>query len=382
MRRKTVLVMMMVMGLSISAALGGCGVSGGNQQKSDSTTEAIEAVSRDEDSESSTVEVVGDAETEDIDTSTELVDGEYILKDESFTWSGGTGKVHITCESITVEDGQSWANLTFDSSHYGYVKADQGVYYTTKSGKSASVRIPIRMNVNNHIYAMTDAMSAPHEIAYTIFAGMEDGTHSGMGIRTTAGEQYETLDTEAPEIVSLIFDKEVDLGDSSLLKAYQYQNGYTLVEVMRTDSIAEKEDASSDESPDVKKAALYGNQVVKYLIVPADAEIPAGLDTKVVIIQKPADHVFLASDPVKDAIKKAAGEETEFLEGNAEEIDLKTLITNKITLAVVPGDMNQDTLETLGERAVQMDMAVFVDESSQDSASGSWEKVWQIIWNR
>ena len=45
-----------------------------------------------------------------------------------------------------------------------------------------------------------------------------------------------------------------------------------------------------------EQAALYLNKVIKYLIVPENVEIPAGLDKEVIVVRQPADHVYAGSN--------------------------------------------------------------------------------------
>ena len=105
--------------------------------------------------------------TSHVDSATALKDGVYTP--DRFTWSGGTGKVQITCNKVTIQNGQAYATLVFSSDHYQYVKANGNKYYTTKGGGSATVVIPVALNQNNKIIGMTDKMSVAHEIEYTIF---------------------------------------------------------------------------------------------------------------------------------------------------------------------------------------------------------------------
>ena len=118
--------------------------------------------------------------TAKVDSATGLADGVY--KPDKFSWSGGTGKVRISCNKITVKNGQAYATLVFSSSSYQYVKASGNTYYTTKSGGSAMVTIPIALNKNNKIIGMTTKMSAAHEIEYSIFVYLAvdgDTVHRG-----------------------------------------------------------------------------------------------------------------------------------------------------------------------------------------------------------
>ena len=49
-----------------------------------------------------------------------------------------------------------------------------------------------------------------------------------------------------------------------------------------------------------KTKELYEGNVVKYLIVPKDVEIPAGLDKDMIVIQLPVEKTYVASE---DALK-------------------------------------------------------------------------------
>lgn len=49
-----------------------------------------------------------------------------------------------------------------------------------------------------------------------------------------------------------------------------------------------------------KTKELYEGNVVKYLIVPKDVEIPAGLDKDMIVIQLPVEKAYVASE---DALK-------------------------------------------------------------------------------
>ena len=70
-----------------------------------------------------------------VNSTTGLKDGVYTP--DSFSWSGGTGKVSITCSKVTVTGGQAYATITFSSPHYQYVKANGNVYYpSAKTGSS------------------------------------------------------------------------------------------------------------------------------------------------------------------------------------------------------------------------------------------------------
>ena len=139
-----------------------------------------------------------------VNSATTLADGVYTP--DKFSWSGGTGKVSISCTKITVTGGQAYATIVFSSGSYGYVKANGNTYYPTATGSTSTFVIPVELNKNNTIIGMTTKMSTAHEISYSIFiylsaAAKADGT-------TVSGEtnlSADTLDEKAPEIMGLSY---------------------------------------------------------------------------------------------------------------------------------------------------------------------------------
>ena len=269
--------------------------------------------------------------TSAVNSSTTLADGVYTP--DSFTFSGGTGKVTITCPKITVTNGQAYATIVFNSAKYGYVKANGNTYYPTVSGKTSTFTIPVELNKNNTIIGMTTAMSTPHEVEYKLFiylAAAANGTtgNSNSGLVSTSSS---TLDETAPEIVGLTYESEVKLENAEYFKIYNYEDGIVLLEIDTTKDTAEdpdlkKEDASS-ESEESKtedaseessesskeevileeeeasydaqvttedKAKLYTENVVKYLIVPENVDVPVGLDKDMIVIHRTDDEEFSA----------------------------------------------------------------------------------------
>ena len=165
-----------------------------------------------------------------VNNTTKLKDGVYTP--DSFTWSGGTGRVSISCTKITITNGQAYATIVFSSPNYGYVKANGNKYYATVVGGTSVFTIPVELNKNNQIIGMTTAMSTAHEVAYNIFiylaaAGEADGKTvlgSGMG-------SSKKLDEEAPDILGLEYEDEVTLDYAEYFKLYKYEQGITLLEI-------------------------------------------------------------------------------------------------------------------------------------------------------
>ena len=331
-----------------------------------------------------------------VNNTTKLKDGVYTP--DSFTWSGGTGRVSISCTKITITNGQAYATIVFSSPNYGYVKANGNKYYATVVGGTSVFTIPVELNKNNQIIGMTTAMSTAHEVAYNIFiylaaAGEADGKTvlgSGMG-------SSKKLDEEAPDILGLEYEDEVTLDYAEYFKLYKYEQGITLLEIdlvsgtvredaedeetekdskKKVESEDETENVEDDDSAEASEetaldvqtqeeivAELYQENVVKYLIVPEGVEIPAGLDKEVVVIQQPVDKTYAASDDILEQLEqmdmldqvaavaceeddckidaiadKMEKEEISFA-GTYEEPDFKKLISSKCNLSLLPADI-------------------------------------------
>ena len=284
--------------------------------------------------------------TSKVNSSTVLADGVYTP--DRFTWSGGTGKVKIYCNKITIQNGQVYATLVFDSDHYQYVKAHGNTYYTSKGGGTATVTIPIALNQNNKILGMTDKMSVAHEIEYTIFVYL---AAAGNGTTLGGASANKQLDEKAPDIMGLAYQSETKLDYAEYFKIYHYDQGITLLEIDMTKGTAndpeklaaeainaenetgESEDVAKDtdsdqstDSKDVKSenaaeedtaavgisedgeenlngiseeelaAELYKGNVVKYLLVPEGVEVPVGLDQDMIVVQMPTDKTYTSTE--------------------------------------------------------------------------------------
>lgn len=363
--------------------------------------------------------------TSHVDSGTTLKDGVYTP--DRFTWSGGTGKVQITCNKVTIQNGQAYATLVFSSDHYQYVKANGNKYYTTKGGGSATAVIPVALNQNNKIIGMTDKMSVAHEIEYTIFiylAAANGGTSANGTDASTSNNQK--LDEQAPEIIGLEYQSETKLDYAEYFKIYHYDQGIVLLEIDMTKDTARDPEKAEDKkseadnsdseksskkkvasvtinrsedakSADTKKsdndsksdasveesaasdnngtseqdlaAELYKGNVVKYLIVPEDVEVPVGLEQDMIIVKKPTDHTYAESDEIlnmmkdldlldnvaavgmkskdctvseiADKMKAKDGEKNAEVAyaGTADKLKLKNLVKSEVNLALFTGDI-------------------------------------------
>ena len=366
-----------------------------------------------------------------VNSATTLADGVYTP--DKFSWSGGTGKVSISCTKITVTGGQAYATIVFSSGSYGYVKANGNTYYPTATGSTSTFVIPVELNKNNTIIGMTTKMSTAHEISYSIFiylsaAAKADGT-------TVSGEtnlSADTLDEKAPEIMGLSYQSETKVEHAEYFKIYHYDQGITLLEIDQKQKDA-KEDSKSKESTDKEdtadsgltpaqeeQLALYKAKIVRYLIVPEDAEIPAGLDKEMIVIQKPKKSAYVGSEEVLEildklnatdqitsvgvkqknckieGIAKAMKDKKIIYAGAYKKPENKKLMKSKCDLAILsnkilPDEKNEKKMsvedqqkryEELAEKFVLLDVPMIVDRSAdeeKDDAKAEWSKVYEAV---
>ena len=86
-----------------------------------------------------------------------LVEGEYAP--DGFTFSGGTGKVKITCPKLTVAGDAVTATLVFSSPNYPKLVADGVEYAATHDGNTSAFEVPVRVNEDMTVVGTTTAPS-------------------------------------------------------------------------------------------------------------------------------------------------------------------------------------------------------------------------------
>ena len=353
-----------------------------------------------------------DGTTSAVDSSTSVKDGTY--KPDGFTYSGGSGRVSIVCDKVIIKNGKSYAVIRFvskssgaTSMDYKYVKASNSVFYPAGDG---SFTIPVKLNANNRILGMTTKMTAAHEIEYTIFvqlkkaASSSGGSTGGGGSLATTTKEEETddpnskLDKEAPDILGLNFKEVIKTPGARYLKLFQYDQGVVLAEVdLRRDTVLDTDAAIKELSQADKDAAqnetvaastdepiddaqitadyiakLYQQDILKYLLVPANVELPAGLEKQYLIVRLPASNVYLMDEDIGDTlyalgvlssvtILGSNDNESEAVQmllesgeavygGDWRKPDYRTLIVSKVGLGLIGTDLLPLSAETLKER--------------------------------
>lgn len=324
-----------------------------------------------------------------------LEDGRYTP--DQFGFSGGTGKVTISCPEVSVQDGRAYASLVFDSGSYSYVKVEGRTYEGVNTEDTSTFEIPVRLNQNNTVIGCTTKMSSAHEISYTVFVYIEEKDSKGSEAKASAGDNGlspSELSKTAPKIAGLTFIEETEAEYAVNYKIFHYEGGITCIE---TDPQTEED-----------------TKILRYLVAPADAGIPAGLEHEMTVIRRPAQregeaafHAYAASLPVlawmEDSgqwkhlaltgIEEAEGQAKErdaVFGGTYDDVDYKALVKARCDLAVMPAEIlpaegsasrrgkYTETLEYCEELGIPM----FVDLASREKTKegqDEWRKVYEII---
>ena len=333
--------------------------------------------------------------TSKVNNSTTLKDGTYTP--DGFSFSGGSGRARIICNKVTVKNGKAYATIQFVSASgsptaYAYVKASGKIYYPTGT---STFTIPVELNKNNRILGMTTKMSAAHEIEYTIFVQLKTGENAVENPDNTGSN----LSAQAPEIMGLTFKEEIQLEHAAYLKLFRYEGDIVLAEIDLTrDTVLDTDEAlealaeadelaaqekkasasSEEESTDTAQikadyvSALYKKDVLRYLLVPANAELPAGLEKEYLILTVPPKSLYLMDEEAEGTLEalnaleliKVLGVQTtenEVLKagladgsvlfgGSWDAPDYKMLVRAKTDLALASGKLLPLSDEVLAER--------------------------------
>ena len=189
---------------------------------------------------------------------------------DGFSFSGGSGKVSITCPAIWEADGRTMARIVFSSPNYPTLQSLGETYNAVHEGKTSIFEIPVVLNEDMTVVGTTTAMSQPHDIEYTI--------HIYMGEAVPEAEAEEDEAVAAPaagslsdrdrELPGLTWQSEMPLKYAHEFAVDYYEGGYKLLTI-------------GD-----------GN---RYLVVPEGGDVPGGLDGSVKIIRQPLKNVYLAA---------------------------------------------------------------------------------------
>ncbi|MGN0803645.1 MAG: ABC transporter substrate-binding protein [Candidatus Faecivicinus sp.] len=287
-----------------------------------------------------------------------LPDGVYAP--DSFSWSGGSGRVSITCDKVTISGGSAEATIVFSSSSYGYVRVGDEIYYGDHDAETSTFEIPVVLNSSNKIVGMTTKMSSDHEIEYTIYVGLG-------------------AESDGNGLVGLKWESDDALDSAELFSIHRYEGGFVAIEVAGA---------------------------AQYLLVPEGAEAPAGLEESAVLMQMPVQRAYMASEgalelldllpsggpmkavsaagfgkddcPSEGLARQMADGEIVFA-GRADAPDYAAMLKAACDLAVLPGGTS---LPEVTERLELLGIPAFVDRAAEESTEQGrleWLKVYGAI---
>jgi len=242
-----------------------------------------------------------------------IKDGLY--KPSSFSWSGGSGRVELTCGEVRISGGEAVAEITFSSPNYEYVRVTEDHISGVYTEDTSTFLVPVKLDQDTEIIGCTSAMSTPHEITYTLHISLNEegvtaGDHQGSlklqeTVAVVTGAESKNDNTSAkvasdeaqgivgqddaaelrarvmqdvndnnddfsdiPSIPGLVYDHAMELDYARCFSVNYFEDGYKLIKVI---------DGSS------------------YLIVPEGDPVPQGLSEDITVIMQPVDNIYLAA---------------------------------------------------------------------------------------
>ena len=183
---------------------------------------------------------------------------------DGFTFSGGSGKVTISCDAIWDEGGQTLARIVFSSPNYPTLQSAGVRYAATHEGGNSCFVIPVTLNQDMEIIGTTTAMSAPHDIAYTIRVSVGEAVPQAEPTQDAAAPA--PVSDKAP-VEGLDWIRRMPLTYAEGFSVDYYEGGYVLIDIVDGDRV---------------------------LLLPDGAEAPAGLPADILAIHRPK-HIYLAA---------------------------------------------------------------------------------------
>lgn len=259
--------------------------------------------------------------TKAVNSKTKLKDGIY--KPDKFSWSGGSGRVNITCDKVTIKNGQALATIVFSSSAYQYVKANGKKYLPTHTGGKSIFVIPVELNKNNSIIGMTTKMSTAHEITYSILVYLSAADEAGDGSVSADGSSSgrnfgsnEKLDEKAPDIIGLEYKSETKLDYAKYFKIYHYDKDVTLLEIDMTkdtdkdpeklkEETATKDSEKTSTKTDSKKNNKSGKKKAVKIAIKRDNEDSKKSDTQSITYNDEGEAVVQTQEEIIADLYKA-----------------------------------------------------------------------------
>jgi len=276
-------------------------------------------------------------------------DGNYTIE---VKLSGGSGRATVDSPAaLFIKDNEMTAVIIWSSPYYDYMFIDGIYYYPINTSGNSTFEIPVSLDTDIAVSALTTAMSEPHEIDYVL--------------RFDSA----TLKMEPERSLELMFAENFSVD--------YYHGGYALISI-------------SDGS--------------RFLIVPENRAVPDNIDEDITILTQPITNIYLVATSVMcqfDAldslgnIRLSGSKADNWYNDNARiamesgdivyagkysDPDYELIIGNDCELAIQSTMINhtpevKEMLEELG-------IAVLVDQSSYEShplGRTEWIKLYGVL---
>ena len=227
-----------------------------------------------------------------------LSDGEYSIP---ITFTGGTGKVSLTSPTKLTVDGDK-ITLTFhwSSKNYDYMRIGEEKYLpVSASGEPSTFEIPLSELANEFtVYADTVAMSAPHEIEYTITLELNSITAGAPDMDATAsGDGASSTGSSASEAGSGSSMSD-DFTFTPL--GHEIPSWFTATDSMK---LSYAQEYSVDYDAEGRAYICIGTDQ-RFLLLPEGTQAPSGVSSDVIVIQQPLKSIYAASSSTLDLFDK------------------------------------------------------------------------------
>ena len=86
------------------------------------------------------------------------------------TLAGGSGRASVASPAELTSDGETLtATIQWSSPHYSYMIVDGVQYDPIQQEGNSTFRIPVALDADMAVSALTTAMSEPHLVEYTLY---------------------------------------------------------------------------------------------------------------------------------------------------------------------------------------------------------------------
>lgn len=212
---------------------------------------------------------------------------------DSFEWSGGSGKIEMTCPQVRMDGDQAYATIVIDSEHYSWLKVDGKEYPCEHENGTSTAEIPVILDETMEISGQTTAMSQPHEIIYKICVGSEPASEGDSGETDGASGAASGTGSAAEEGSN---DGE-DFGGTKSSGDMKTSAGPAEIKGLTVDHTMEKDYAECFDvhyySDGYKLLDIHGD--LRYLVIPEGKDLPESVTPSAAdgkAVNDAADAVF------------------------------------------------------------------------------------------